>query len=86
MVSTTQQVARDRWDSPVVAESAQDAIRSLGSLEHLFWLFDQNQFVHFAVTGHVEHGQAHGPVAGDDPGGRRHLPAGAHGDAAAEAP
>ncbi len=28
----------------------QDAIRSLGSLEHLFWLFDQNSFVHFAVT------------------------------------
>src|SRR6478672_11144744 len=25
-------------------------IRSLGSLEHLFWLLDQHHFVHFAVT------------------------------------
>jgi hypothetical protein len=50
MVNTTQQVARDQRDSPAVTESAQDAIRSLGSLEHLFWLYDQNRFVHFAVT------------------------------------
>ena len=50
MVNARQQVARDQWDSPAVTESAQDAIRLLGSLEHLFWLFDQNRFVHFAVT------------------------------------
>jgi hypothetical protein len=50
MVNTAQQVARDRRDSPAVAESAQDAIRSLGSLEHLFWLLDQNRFVHFTMT------------------------------------
>jgi len=31
-------------------KSTRDAIRSLGSLEHLFWLSDQNHFVHFAVT------------------------------------
>src|SRR3984893_14137665 len=50
MVNITQQVARDQRDSPAVTESAQDAIRSLGSLEHLFWLYDQNRFVHFVVT------------------------------------
>jgi hypothetical protein len=50
MVNPTRRVARDQWDSPAVTESAQDAIRSLGSLEHLFWLLDQNRFVHFAVT------------------------------------
>ena len=36
--------------------------------------------------GHIEHGQADGPVAADDPGGRCHLPAGSDGDATAEAP
>src|SRR5258708_29758924 len=35
---------------------------------------------------HIEHGQADGPVAPDDPGGRRHLPAGSHGDPAPDAP
>jgi hypothetical protein len=44
-----QQVAPDQRDSWAVAESTRDAIRSLGSLEHLFWLSDQNHFVHFAV-------------------------------------
>ena len=50
MVNTAQPVARDQQESPTVTEPAQDAIRSLGSLEHLFWLLDQNRFVHFAVT------------------------------------
>jgi hypothetical protein len=50
MVNPTRRVARDQWDSPAVTESAQDAIRSLSSLEHVFWLLDQNRFVHFAVT------------------------------------
>ncbi len=50
MVNTTQQVALDQQDSLAVTESPQDAIRSLGSLEHLFWLCDQNSLVHFAVT------------------------------------
>src|SRR5262249_38737068 len=43
-------VARSRWDSPVVIEPAHKASRSLGALEHLFWLLDQNRPVHFAVT------------------------------------
>ena len=50
MVNATRQVARDQRASSAVTESAQDAVRSLGSLEHLFWLSDQHHFVHFAVT------------------------------------
>jgi len=50
MLNATRQVARDQRDSSTVTESEQDAIRSLGSLEHLFWLLDQHHFVHFAVT------------------------------------
>src|SRR5216683_4451046 len=50
MVITTQRGALDQQESPAVTGSPQDAIRSLGSLEHLFWLFDQNSFVHLAVT------------------------------------
>src|SRR3984893_18786255 len=30
-----------------------DVIRPLNSLEHLFWLIDQNRPVHFAVTAQV---------------------------------
>jgi NRPS condensation-like uncharacterized protein len=50
MVIATQRGALDQQESPAVTGSPQDAIRSLGSLEHLFWLLDQNSFVHFAVT------------------------------------
>ena len=50
MLNAARQVARDQRDSSTVTESEQDAIRSLGSLEHLFWLLDQHHFVHFAVT------------------------------------
>src|SRR5215470_4478451 len=50
MVNATRQVALDQWDNSAVTASEQDVIRSLGSLEHLFWLLDQHHFVHFAVT------------------------------------
>jgi hypothetical protein len=50
MTGGTPQVARDQLDSPTITQSLHDAIRPLGSLEHLFWLLDQNRFVHFAVT------------------------------------
>ena len=50
MLNATRQVAQDQRGSSTVTESEQDAIRSLGSLEHLFWLLDQHHFVHFAVT------------------------------------
>ena len=49
MVSATRQIARGR-DSSAITESVQAEVRPLGSLEHLFWLFDQHHFVHFAVT------------------------------------
>jgi hypothetical protein len=42
--------------------------------------------VFLTSPGYVEHGQADGPVAPDDAGGCSHLPAGADGDATAEAP
>ena len=50
MVNAIRQVALDQWDNSAVTASEQDVIRSLGSLEHLFWLLDQHHFVHFAVT------------------------------------
>src|SRR5262245_61920708 len=49
MVSATRQIALGR-DSSAITESVQAEVRPLGSLEHLFWLFDQHHFVHFAVT------------------------------------
>ena len=42
------------------------------------------QPVVLASSGHIEHGQADGPVAPDDALGRRHLPARSSGDAAQE--
>src|SRR5262249_24539230 len=50
MFNATRQIARDRRDGSAVNESAQDAVRPLGPLEHLFWLWDQHRFIHFAVT------------------------------------
>src|ERR1700752_5021840 len=50
MVNAILQVAPDQRANSAVTESEQDVIRSLGSLEHLFWLLDQHHFVHFAVT------------------------------------
>jgi NRPS condensation-like uncharacterized protein len=56
MIHPTREIARDQPDSSTVTEPAQDAIRSLGSLEHLFWLFDQNRPCHFAVTALISGG------------------------------
>ena len=50
MVNAARRVTRSQWDSPAVIEHAHNASRSLGALEHLFWLIDQNRPVHFAVT------------------------------------
>jgi hypothetical protein len=41
---------RTQGDRPAVTEHAHKSSRSLGALEHLFWLIDQNRPVHFAVT------------------------------------
>jgi hypothetical protein len=56
MIHPTREIARDQPDSSTVTEPAQDAIRSLGSLEHLFWLFDQNRPCHFAVMALISGG------------------------------
>jgi Condensation domain len=40
-------------DTTRVAVKASDTIRPLGSLEHLFWLLDQNRSCHFAVTAQI---------------------------------
>jgi Condensation domain len=40
-------------DTSRVAVKASDPIRPLGSLEHLFWLLDQNRSSHFAVTAQI---------------------------------
>ena len=45
-----QEIARHHRDSSAVTGSALRPVRSLGSLEHLFWLTDQHHRLHFAVT------------------------------------
>ena len=49
MLDATQRVTRSLSD-PALTEHAHNASRSLGALEHLFWLLDQNRPVHFVVT------------------------------------
>jgi hypothetical protein len=50
MLSARRQVARDGRECAAAKQYPQCAIRSLGSLEHVFWLLDQHRSVHFAVT------------------------------------
>jgi hypothetical protein len=38
------------WDEHDIVQVASEINRPLGSLEHLFWLLDQNRSFHFAVT------------------------------------
>ena len=44
------QFARAQWNNAAAPGYAMAAVRPLGALEHLFWLYDQNSPVHFAVT------------------------------------
>src|SRR5262249_31109003 len=44
------QFTRDQWDNAATKDAAKVTFRPLGALEHLFWLYDQNRAVHFAVT------------------------------------
>jgi len=41
------------WDELDTVQVASDINRPLGSLEHLFWLLDQNRSFHFAVTAQI---------------------------------
>jgi len=50
MLDPTRRVLRTQGDRPAVTEHAHKSSRSLGALEHLFWLMDQNRPVHFVVT------------------------------------
>jgi hypothetical protein len=56
MVNATRRIAQDEWDSSAVTETAHDAGRSLGALEHLFWLADRHHSIHFAVTALISGG------------------------------
>ena len=47
MAKTATQIA---WDESDTVQASPEANRPLGSLEHTFWLLDQNRPVHFAVT------------------------------------
>ena len=50
MVNATQRATRSQWEGAAVTARAHNVNRSLGALEHMFWLMDQNRPVHFAVT------------------------------------
>ena len=58
-------------------QSSSDASHPLQRLHHGHRL---RQPVALTSPGHIEHGQADGPVFADDPGGRGYLPAGSDGD------
>src|SRR5215471_13842485 len=57
MVNAAGLVARNQPYRAQVTRSGRDAIRRLGTLEHLFWLYDQHRSFHFAVTALIS-GQA----------------------------
>src|SRR6187200_3223069 len=50
MVDATRRVLPTQGDGTAVTGHAHKSSRSLGALEHLFWLLDQNRPVHLAVT------------------------------------
>ena len=49
MTYTKQKLASERGGAAAFTRSPQEALHSLGSLEHLFWLLNQHGSVHFAV-------------------------------------
>jgi hypothetical protein len=53
MAKTARRIAWDELDTPEVAGNVSSINRPLGSLEHMFWLLDQNRSVHFAVTAQI---------------------------------
>src|SRR5215831_14227176 len=53
MARTAVRMAWDQLDPVQVTRDETDITRPLGSLEHLFWLMDQNRSVHFAMTAQI---------------------------------
>src|SRR5262245_9315698 len=53
MGRTARRIDWDELGSVQIAETASSINRPLGSLEHLFWLLDQNRSIHFAVTAQI---------------------------------
>jgi hypothetical protein len=53
MAKTARRLDWDEFGPTESAENAPSSNRPLGSLEHLFWLIDQNRPVHFAVTAQI---------------------------------
>jgi Condensation domain len=53
MTKTARKIAWDELDTAEVAGNVSSINRPLGSLEHMFWLLDQNRSVHFAVTAQI---------------------------------
>ena len=49
MTYTKRKLASEGGGASAFTRSPQEALRSLGSLEHLFWLLNQHSSVHFAV-------------------------------------
>ena len=50
MAKTARRIDWDEFGATQLAKNASSSNRPLGSLEHMFWLLDQNRSVHFAVT------------------------------------
>src|SRR5262245_299509 len=53
MSRTARRIDWDELGAVQIAETASSVNRPLGSLEHLFWLLDQNRSIHFAVTAQI---------------------------------
>ena len=53
MAMTAVRIAWDQLGPVEVTRDEADISRPLGSLEHLFWLMDQNRSVHFAMTAQI---------------------------------
>src|SRR5262245_15758370 len=53
MPKTAVRIGWDQLGPVEVTRSESDITRPLGSLEHMFWLMDQNRSVHFAMTAQI---------------------------------
>ena len=53
MANAARRIDWDELHTIQVPKNASSRNRKLGSLEHMFWLMDQNRSVHFAVTAQI---------------------------------